>query len=99
FNLSSYLPTFTYGNTTYNMNGQNVMIDRINDLGQISGGFSLQNGMGPNFWYIASPIGMIPEPGSMTLLGLGFGSWLIMKRKRANRCDLWSQNFAAQSRT
>jgi PEP-CTERM motif len=85
FNLSTYQPTFAYNGTTYNMHGQYVLVDRINDLGQISGGFSLQNGMGPNFWFIASPVGMIPEPGSMTLLGLGFASWLITKRKRTNR--------------
>jgi PEP-CTERM motif len=81
FNLTDQLHGhFDYNGQSYRINGESTMIDAVNDYGQILGNFGLISG-GSSFWFIASPIGMIPEPGTMTLLGLGFAGWLVMKKK------------------
>jgi hypothetical protein len=79
FSLSQYAPTFDYGGTSYNVAGSFATIDGINDLGQLYGNVMLTDR--EIFWYVASPIGVVPEPSTMTLLGLGAFALVKLRKK------------------
>ena len=79
FSLSQYAPTFNYNGTPHNVAGSFATINGINDFGQLYGNVMLTDR--ESFWYVASPVGMIPEPGTMTLLGLGALALIRLRKK------------------
>jgi PEP-CTERM motif len=79
FSLSPYVSSFDLDGQNYRLAGGFATIHGINNAGQLYGNLLLPNNK--SFWYVASPIGMIPEPSTMTLLGLGAFALIRLRKK------------------